>query len=151
MSESNPDMQKMQNMHKRSEMAVPGASQQADAAHEDLFAAPGGAAVSPEIQRPPSEPALLAPPRPEAPATKAVAKAAKANDMAAAQQALDQACSIPPAPNAEAAKFAHRPELTKGMTAGVLAGNSEFVHISLWDNCVEDGDVVEILINGESF
>lgn len=44
-----------------------------------------------------------------------------------------------------------RPMLTNGMISGVNAHNARFYHIFLFDSCDEDGDVVNIKINGQRF
>ena len=41
--------------------------------------------------------------------------------------------------------------LTSGMRSELLSGDARFYHLFLYDCCIVDGDVVEVLINGEPF
>jgi hypothetical protein len=82
--------------------------------------------------------------------TVAVRKALQSHDHAAAQAALQQAQQIRPPSDPGLKKFQKVPTLTPGMEA-LVGGGAEFAHVFLYDACQEDGDVVEILINGESF
>ncbi len=68
--------------------------------------------------------------------------------------ANDQPASAPivstdPSASLVAAKVA--PTLTPGLRAEILRGDTSFYHIHLSDSCYDDGDVVEILINGQPF
>jgi hypothetical protein len=42
-----------------------------------------------------------------------------------------------------------RASLTTGMREEIMRGDAQFYHIHLYDSCWEDGDVVEILLNGQ--
>ncbi|MCA9289481.1 MAG: hypothetical protein KDA25_00030 [Phycisphaerales bacterium] len=46
---------------------------------------------------------------------------------------------------------APEPSVTDGMARGVLRGDPSFVHVFLFDNCAQDGDVVLVKINGSPF
>lgn len=60
-----------------------------------------------------------------------------------------QSQSVPPdAPVQEIP--APAPSLSPGMRTEIQNGDTEFFHIYLYDSCCQDGDVVEILLNGES-
>lgn len=39
--------------------------------------------------------------------------------------------------------------LTEGMRSEILSGDARFYHIHLYDSCWNDGDVVEVLLNGQ--
>jgi len=43
------------------------------------------------------------------------------------------------------------PTVIEGMKEEILRGDSQFFHLFLFDSCDEDGDVVEIELNGRSF
>lgn len=44
-----------------------------------------------------------------------------------------------------------RPSLSDGMRDEIVRGDTRFFHIFLHDSCAEDGDVVDLLINGRRF
>lgn len=43
------------------------------------------------------------------------------------------------------------PTLSDGLADAVLQGDTKFFHIFLFDSCYEDGDVVDVKINGQRF
>lgn len=77
-------------------------------------------------------------------------------DLKAAQDAIANAQVIPPIP--AHAKDASgqpiqpvKPTLTPGLADGIRNGSTEFFQVFLYDSCAEDGDVVEVMINGAPF
>lgn len=80
----------------------------------------------------------------------------KNGDRKAAEDAIAQAQIIPPIP--EKAKDPSgqpiqpvRPTLTQGMAEGIRNGSTEFFQLFLYDSCDQDGDLVEVVINGVPF
>ncbi len=105
--------------------------------------------------------------------TQKIRQALEANDTDLADRLLAGAQSIPPLPRELAAQVspttAHStsdpqpqaaspasapqpvtPSLTTGMREEIRRGDADFFHIYLYDSCWNDGDIVEILINGRS-
>lgn len=66
----------------------------------------------------------------------------------AAVQAAQVGLTGDPLPNGEPAAV---PSLTPGMREELRRGDACFYHIFLYDSCDEDGDVVDILIDGHRF
>lgn len=89
--------------------------------------------------------------------TRALADAVIAGDTSRATEILRSAQEIsPPAVHdlevaAEIESLRQEPSITAGLAEAVVAGDVDFFHIHLYDSCDEDGDVVEILINGSPF
>lgn len=52
------------------------------------------------------------------------------------------AADVPPEPE---------PQISDGLRQEILRGDAEFFHIYLYDSCAEDGDVVDVLLNGQPF
>ncbi len=46
---------------------------------------------------------------------------------------------------------APQPSITPGMRMELVTGDSKFYHIMLFDSCDEDGDVVDVIIDGHPF
>lgn len=44
-----------------------------------------------------------------------------------------------------------RPTLTPGLQKAIAKNNADFIHLYMFDSCEEDGDVVEIVIDGAQF
>lgn len=101
----------------------------------------------------------------DAPTTAAIRQALLAGDTALADQRFREAQRIEPAPptalpdaaDAHAATASPAPSalepieatLTTGMREEIRRGDARFFHIHLYDSCWDDGDVVEILLNGQ--
>jgi hypothetical protein len=90
--------------------------------------------------------------------TAAVTRALEAGDVRAADKALQAAQNVPelkvdPEKNKNPAPVPapRLPVLTPGLRAQVRAGDVEFFHLFVYDCCAEDGDVIEVLVNGESY
>ena len=106
--------------------------------------------------------------------TAAVRDALQRNDVAAAEAALQAAQHTPSGSVPEAIHKAMslgdpdaitkmhevpageepqpvQPKISAGMADTIRAGDTKFFHIFLYDNCVEDGDIVRVVINGEPF
>jgi len=98
--------------------------------------------------------------------TAAVQAALAKGDVAQAEAALQAAQQIPelstsPKNASEPQVGSHKPEtaavpllkptLTEGMKLAVLTGDAKFHHLFLFDCCDEDGDMIEVLVNGERF
>ena len=98
--------------------------------------------------------------------TAAVQAALAKGDVSQAEAALQAAQQIPglnPSPkNASepqvgspksetAAVPLLKPTLTEGMKLAVLTGDAKFHHLFLFDCCDEDGDMIEVLVNGDRF
>ncbi len=76
-----------------------------------------------------------------------VATSANAQSQAApdAQSAVPTPAPVPvPVPSL-------KPTLSEGMKLAVLTGDAKFHHLFLFDSCDEDGDIVEVLVNGDRF
>lgn len=77
-------------------------------------------------------------------------------DVNAAQSALVNSQQIPPIPpqikdaSGQAIQPV-QPTLTPGQAADLRSGNAKLFQVFLYDSCAEDGDVVEVLINGVPF
>lgn len=84
--------------------------------------------------------------------TSTVQQALSQGDLAAAAAAVEAAQKIPPLP-ADAADTVQvrKPELTEGMREAIVNGDAQFFHVYLYDSCDEDGDVVDVIINGQLF
>lgn len=90
--------------------------------------------------------------KPDTETTGAVATALRENDVAKANQVLQDAQDIPPVPEVEDAPVPElKPEVSQGMSSGILWGDTQFYHLFLFDCCAEDGDVVQVLLNGQPF
>ncbi|MBX3399499.1 MAG: hypothetical protein KF873_12215 [Gemmataceae bacterium] len=114
----------------------------------------------------------------DAPTTVAVRAALLAGDDAVAQRILAAAIAAPPNPPpflppsvpastptsaaapgpapapatvAPAPAVALQPTLTEGMKAEIRRGDADFFHLYLYDCCDEDGDIVDVLLNGQMF
>lgn len=62
-----------------------------------------------------------------------------------------KAASPVPVAAPSAVALAPQPTLSAGLRREVLRGDTEFYHIFLFDCCAEDGDIVEILLDGVPF
>lgn len=65
-------------------------------------------------------------------------------DVPDPQQALDD---LEDPPQTEAVY----PTLSQGLVTDIRRGGVKFFHIYMYDSCAEDGDIIEILINGTPF
>lgn len=87
--------------------------------------------------------------------TDGVKAALAAGDMNKANELLRGAQKIPDVQMKEAQGQPLqqiKPTITEGMKQQVLSGDDgRFVHIFLFDSCAEDGDVVDIVLNGAVF
>ncbi|XVJ59145.1 MAG: hypothetical protein HEQ23_07000 [Tepidisphaera sp.] len=101
--------------------------------------------------------------------TKAVVDALRQGNTNAANAAIQAACKIPDLERAmtlgdaikanEAMREPSRgldpspvsPVLQPGMSEDLLNGSTKFYSIFLYDNCVEDGDIVRVEINKQPF
>lgn len=75
------------------------------------------------------------------------------NDLAAANAALQAATVLPATTLAPKSGHEAKPELrpnTRLITA-IRDGSAQFFNMRLFDCCAEDGDVVDLAINGESY
>jgi hypothetical protein len=83
--------------------------------------------------------------------TEAVRAALKASpsDLGAVNDAVARAQQIPEIKRADIRPI--RPKLSPGLAAQVAAGDAEFFHVYLYDNCAQDGDIVKIRVDGEDF
>ncbi len=79
----------------------------------------------------------------------AVRQALFANDIAAATQALQSALNLPSSGDPDLKK----PTISPGskLANAIQRNREQFFKVHVFDCCDEDGDVVEILINGNSF
>ena len=68
-----------------------------------------------------------------------------------ATPAIPEATPAPPPPPAPVTEAAPVISLTPGMKTEIRKGDTRFFHIFLYDCCDEDGDVVEVLIDGVPF
>lgn len=71
----------------------------------------------------------------------------------ALEKALQEAQRIPEAKDARTGEALQRrlPSITPGLATALEHGDAQTFSIFLFDNCAEDGDVVEIILNDESF
>lgn len=83
--------------------------------------------------------------------TRQVRSALMQNDLAAATAALRAAQKIPSVDNSQG--DSRGPEISpdSDLASAIAERKKEFFEIQLFDCCDEDGDVVEILVNEESF
>jgi hypothetical protein len=83
----------------------------------------------------------------DATTSQAVASALRAGDLPAVEKAIREAQSIPfnePDPTV-------KPTLSVGLNPDLLRQGTDFYHIYLYDSCDEDGDIVELLLDGVPF
>jgi len=83
-------------------------------------------------------------------ATRQVRRALMRNDLVTATAALQQAQNIP---GAAQNSDVHLPEITQDadLALAFKQGRKELFQIQLFDCCDEDGDFVEVLVNGASY
>jgi len=90
----------------------------------------------------------------DAQTTGAVKQALASNDPAGVQAALQSALkNIPPIPVTAKDPQGNPlvqpvPTLSPGMSAAVLSGDAQFVHVFLYDCCAEDGDIADVIVDG---
>lgn len=56
-----------------------------------------------------------------------------------------------PTPAPLPAPDVQKPTLTDGMKAEIRRGDADFFHLYLYDCCDEDGDIVDVILNGQLF
>jgi hypothetical protein len=84
--------------------------------------------------------------------TRAVQEGVQQRDDQKVQQALVAAQNIPTLNDARGQPLPRKePQLTPELKQTLLDRQPEFFRLTLFDSCDEDGDVVEVLINGQSF
>jgi hypothetical protein len=96
--------------------------------------------------------------------TAKVQAALRRNDLQAADRAMQNAQRVAvhanpdPGPGAKPGNRSIvdpesklKPQLTPQMRQELLRGQARFVQVGLYDSCEEDGDVVEVLVNGAPF
>ncbi len=88
--------------------------------------------------------------------TQRIQQEAKANDLKAANDQLQNAQQLAPMPskarNADGSRIkAVQPALTPAMLQSVAGGETKFIQVYVWDSCVQDGDVVDVLIDDVPF
>jgi hypothetical protein len=94
---------------------------------------------------------LTLPDRDPATAKAVTQEVSQGNDQAATK-ALQAAQHIPELKDFQGNPCPRRePEITPELKKEVLDKQPEFVRLTLYDACDEDGDVVEVLVNGISF
>ena len=76
-------------------------------------------------------------------------QALKGQNLATMNQAVKVAQAAAVVEDPEPA--APQPSITPGMRTDLVTGNSKFYHIMLFDSCDEDGDVVDVIIDGHPF
>jgi len=82
--------------------------------------------------------------------TKRVRDALLAGDTEHAESLLQDAQLVHDSDKETVADYVP-PTLTHGMADAVARGSADFYHLYLYDCCAQDGDVVRIQLNGESF
>jgi hypothetical protein len=84
--------------------------------------------------------------------TRAVTEALSKGDDRELEKLLKGAQDIPVLKDSQGQPLPRKePEVTPAMKKEILERQPEFVRLVLFDSCDEDGDVVEVLINGQSF
>ncbi|MEZ6073214.1 MAG: hypothetical protein R3C10_23830 [Pirellulales bacterium] len=90
--------------------------------------------------------------------TSAVRTALEQNDIAQATQLVQRAQHIPQLTPEQQGLVADKlrrsvpePQVTPGMQQAVVSGDASFYHIYLFDCCDEDGDIVEVMLDGVPF
>ena len=84
----------------------------------------------------------------DATTSQAVASALRAGDLTEVERVIREAQAIPE-PNGPAP--AHKATLIDGLNHDLLRQGTDFYHIYLYDSCAEDGDIVEIRLDGVPF
>lgn len=82
-------------------------------------------------------------------ATQQIRAALEDNDVTVANEILQRNQSIPPKHRDDA--VLPTIEQTSGLTKELEDGTKEFFQVELFDCCDEDGDVVDVAVNGQSF
>ncbi len=75
----------------------------------------------------------------------------KQGDQAQAQEVLQAAQKIPVPSDPEIQKLVKEPTVTTGMADLFAKGDGELYRVFLYDSCAEDGDVVDVVIDGTTF
>lgn len=90
--------------------------------------------------------------------TQRVKEAIQNGDLATAALAIKEAQVVPDSlpveqePEEEKVEISTpEPKISTGMQQQILSGDTKFFHIYLYDCCDEDGDVVDVVIDGEVF
>lgn len=82
----------------------------------------------------------------------AVKSALSARNPVAAEEALQAAQQIPePLIDDRTEPLVKLPTVTAGWHDAILSGDANFYHLYLFDSCDEDGDVVDVYLEGEFF
>jgi hypothetical protein len=84
--------------------------------------------------------------------TQAVQQALQQGDDQKLQQVLDAAQNIPTLNDAKGQPLPRKElQVTPELKQTLLSQKPEFFRLTLFDSCDEDGDAVEVLVNGQSF
>lgn len=91
-----------------------------------------------------------------APLTASVQHHLRTGNTKAAQEALAKGQTIPPLPPKARDASGQpiqlvQPTITPGMAVEIGNGNTKFFQIFVYDSCQQDGDIVEVVINGSPF
>jgi hypothetical protein len=84
----------------------------------------------------------------DAPTSQVVASALRAGDLTTVVKVIREAQAVPE-PNEPVTTL--KPTLSDGLNPDLLRQGTDFYHIYLYDSCDEDGDIVEILLDGVTF
>lgn len=85
--------------------------------------------------------------------SEAVRQALRDRKSQAAVEAIQKAQQIPEVTLADQTSAPRRvsPTLSEGLKEDILSGDASFFHLYIYDCCAEDGDVVEVELNGAVF
>lgn len=68
-----------------------------------------------------------------------------------AEDVVHAVASAQEIPEIEELDIQLEPSISTGMQDDLLTGDAKFYHLRLYDSCAEDGDIVDVYLNGEIF